>query len=410
MSTDTLAQIRLGLFFSAILLYGFAGSPTPDHPGVVESLIGGFLILSAGLGSVQRLRSYHKQEHLFLVSLHILFLYGLIIPSWVGAINGNDLSLIVRDLAAFCFVCLPLFMIDLFAKDPRAARLLPWVLVIGGLLFATRTLLPVLNIWTGEELLYLANSPMVLFAAIFMIGLAWQSLLVPSLQSIGRAAALLMGVVLCLAAMMLDVQRATVGAIGMSLLMLWAIGIWTKPLRIIVPTALLGLIGFFLWPQQQEILDAVFKKTAEVGLNMRLQEMGAVIALMTRDPLTMILGTGWGGVLASPAVGGLEVNYTHSFLTTMALKGGLCLLTIAAFVTFFAMIRIFRVFLHTPVNGLAIFWPFIIPVFLYASHKSLDFGLILLMIGMWSNGAGRLHIFPRSCMEKRDTMTTTGTL
>jgi hypothetical protein len=410
MSTDTLNQIRLGLFFSAILLYGFAGSPTPDHPGTIELLIGIFLILSAGLGGLRRLIFFRKQENLFLISLHFLFLFGLIVPSLVGAIHGHEFSLMVRDWVAFCFLCLPLFMIDVFHQNPRAARLLPWVLVIAGLVFAIRTLLPILNVWTGEELLYLANSPMVLFAAIFLIGLAWQALMAPSVQSIGRATVFLMGVMLCLAAMMLDVQRATVGAIGLSLFILWCLGFWRQPMKVIFPSVLFILIGFLLWPQQQGILDAVFKKTAEVGLNMRVQEMMAVITLITRDPLTVLFGTGWGGVLSSPAVGGLDVNFTHSFLTTMAMKGGLSLFLVALFVCFFAMIQIFKVSLQNPARGLAVLWPFVIPVFLYASHKSLDFGLILLMIGVWSNAAGRLHIFPRSCMEKGETMTTTGTI
>ena len=108
-------------------------------------------------------------------------------------------------------------------------------------------------------------------------------------------------------------------------------------------------------------------------------------------PPSLFVGQGWGSVFVSPAVGGLSVNYTHSLLTTMALKGGLILFFLAFVTMLAALYQIFLIFQRDRVRGLALFWSLVIPVFLYASHKSLDFGLLLLMIGVWSIDPEALH-------------------
>jgi hypothetical protein len=75
----------------------------------------------------------------------------------------------------------------------------------------------------------------------------------------------------------------------------------------------------------------------------------------------------------------------------MALKGGLVLLFVSLLMVITALHQIFLIFQQDRVRGLALFWSLLIPVFLYASHKSLDFGLILLLIGVWSTDPGPLH-------------------
>lgn len=96
-------------------------------------------------------------------------------------------------------------------------------------------------------------------------------------------------------------------------------------------------------------------------------------------------------MFSSPAVGGLEVNYTHSLLTTMAMKGGAAMFALCLLVLAGAVYEIFLIFQSDKNGGFALFWPLLIPAFLYASHKSLDFGLILLLIGMWRNGRAPLQ-------------------
>src|SRR5690606_29105636 len=122
--------------------YGLFGSPTPDHPGVSEILIGVLLVAAAGMGSLRRLNPMLGDQSVFLRSLHVLFFVGLIAPVTTGVLRGNDSLLMARDILAFLFLCLPLFMVDVFARHETAKKLLPCILVFAGMAFAVRTLMP----------------------------------------------------------------------------------------------------------------------------------------------------------------------------------------------------------------------------------------------------------------------------
>lgn len=201
----------------------------------------------------------------------------------------------------------------------------------------------------------------------------------------------LAGLSILIAAMLLDVQRATVGAV----ILTWAVMaihcLVKHPKRIVLPLVLIGALAAALYPVVSDALHAMAMKTAEVGLNARVAEARAVYDRLSVFPPSLLVGQGWGSTFSSPAVGGITVNYTHSFLTTMALKGGLILFLLALVTVIAALYRIYLIFQEDRVRGLALFWSLVIPVFLYASHKSLDFGLLLLMIGVWSTGSGPLH-------------------
>jgi len=387
----TLPVQALGLF-CAVILYGLFGSPTPDHPGWPELVIGVLLLVSTGMGSINRLRAFRRGENAFLLSLHILFFVGLIVPTVTGALRGNDTNLMLRDVLAFLFLCLPLFILHPFERDERAEKLLPWVLVFAGLMFAIRTLLPAFNIWIADgELLYLSNSPLVLFAALYLTAMLWGLYTNLTLRKFLISLIPLAVIAVILAAMLLDVQRATVAAIAVTLAAFWLTTLTKTPRRVIIPTILAIALGSAIYPWLTDTAGAIYKKTSEVGLNSRVQELQAVIHTVTADPVLFFFGTGWGGAFADPAVGLLDVNYTHSLLTTMFLKGGVVLLTLAVFVCLTGLKQIVLIFQQDSRRALTVFWPFIIPIFLYASHKSLDFGLLLLLIGVWSNRPERLR-------------------
>lgn len=378
--------------FSAIIVYALAGSPTPDNPGWPEIVIGLLLVLAAGAGGLKSLSLSEGQESIFLRALHILFFVGLVVPVVTGILRGNDVMLMGRDILAFLFLCLPLFMVSAFARDEKARQWLAFLLVFAGLAFAVRTLIPAFNIWIAQgELLYLSNSPLVLFSAIFAAACFWKKVEVLKWKNFAEAALLLGMVFILLAAMLLDVQRATIAAVVISFAVLWIETLFRSPKRIIIPTIVLLVAGYFGAPWVIEAGEAIYRKTSAVGMNMRLQEVEAVIAALSSDPLGFFVGTGWGGAFASPTVGMIEVNYTHSLLSTMFLKGGMVMFCLTAIVFFAALYEVFLIFQRDRSRGLSVFWPLLIPVLLYASHKSLDFGLLLLLIGVWSVRAGRLH-------------------
>lgn len=386
---------------AAIALYGLCGSPTPDNPGIVEGVIGLLLLLAlltAVTGSSVRLSLGRNG---FFKTLQILFLCGLILPTLSGVYFGNDRGLMLRDLLAFGFLILPLLLAEKFDGRERAGLYLTLAIAGAGFAFALRTLLPVFKLWRApEELLYLSNSPLTMFAAIFIAGFIWRNLLELKARSIAAIAggALLLSVIL--AAMLLDVQRATVGAVLISLAILVACDICLRPRKAVLPALLLCLGLALIYPLLDEALAAMATKTAEVGLNSRMAEAQAVIIALARDPVTLFVGHGWGSTFASPAVGGLDVNYTHSFLTTLLLKGGLVLFILGSAFSLCALYQIFLIFQRDRGIGLALGWSVFIPIFLYASHKSLDFALILLLTGMWSI---RLQSLPkRASSDKTD--------
>lgn len=388
----------------AIVLYALFGSPTPDNPGLVEAAIGVLIVLAVGIGGLRGLVDLRLERSAFLKCLQILFLSGLILPSISGVYYGNDPVLIVRDVLAFAFLALPLFLSEKFAGDKTVSRLLSALLVFAGLAFALRTLMPAFNVWISpDELLYLSNSPLALFAAVFLTGLFWKNLLLRTRHSLLLAAGYFVGVGILLAAMLLDVQRATIGAVLITLVVLAALSFAQTPRRAILPVLVLTVLVALLYPLVSDTIQVMAQKTASVGLNMRSQEALAVFNAMSASPESLFIGRGWGSVFASPAVAGLDVNYTHSFLTTMALKGGLIMLALAVLTVLAGLYQIFLVFQRDRAAGLALFWPLVIPVLLYASHKSLDFGLLLLLIGVWSTRLQALQAAAPS-VKKEDNL------
>jgi hypothetical protein len=84
----------------------------------------------------------------------------------------------------------------------------------------------------------------------------------------------------------------------------------------------------------------------------------------------------------------------------MALKGGLVTLGLSVLMALAALYQIFLIFQRDRVMALSLLWPLLIPVLLYASHKSLDFGLILLLTGVWSTRAEALRAAAPSVKTK----------
>ncbi len=89
-------------------------------------------------------------------------------------------------------------------------------------------------------------------------------------------------------------------------------------------------------------------------------------------------------LVQSPAVGGLTVNFTHSFLTTYWLKTGLCGLALALLYLARLGRMLASIAPRRPLLAGAMAGPLLIDVTLYASFKSLDFGLVLLLIALWA--------------------------
>jgi len=384
-------DVRFMLFIAALIAYGIGSSPTPDVIGGAEIFTGLALILAAGVW-----RSAHVIVSIpragWARAAQILLFYGLSVPVLIGVVAGNASGTIVRDMIAFMFLLLPLFMHDLCARKAHYRRPLTVAVVIVGLLFSLRVLAPVFAHATGPvwyiqppaDPFYLANAPTVLFAALFLGGLAGKELYSGNNARNGvRIVVFSVLAFLPLAAMALITQRASIGIVVLSACLLCAIGFWRRPHRMVMPVLALLLVVWVGWDIVHFIGQEAARKTAIVGLNMRWAEAMAVAHELVASPLTVIFGKGWGATIASPAVGGVTVNFTHSLITTYWLKTGMVGLFLALVYLFHIANILLRLLFARPVLALALAGPLAIDVLLYASFKSLDFGLILLLVTIY---------------------------
>lgn len=368
--------VRAVLLVAAILVYAGFGSPTPDNPGWPEMTVG-LLLFAAGAASIPSAFSPRGEQGF----LKLLMLYGLSVPLLVGVISGYELAALARDIIPFLFLCLPLFLASVVGKDERSFSFIVGSIIVLGIVFALRALGPAYG-WLepSGELYYLSNSPTVLFAAIIMAGVMVDRLalpLQPARLAIGLGA--MTGMMVILWAMLLDTQRATIMAIILSFLLLLLLSARRGIGRVIPIMVLITVIAFCFIPVFFEAADAMARKTAKVGLNMRLEEARAVIDTIGASWHSALFGIGWGAKMPSPAVADIDVAFTHSLLSYLLLKTGLCgfILTLAWLVRLaWDGLSILR---ERPAYGLGLFWALLIPVFFYASHKSLDFGLILVL-------------------------------
>lgn len=385
-------DLRFAAFLCALFLYALCGVPTPDNPGPVEALIGLLLVVAVGFGrgvQVLNLASLRGWER----AGAALLLYGLSIPCIVALLSGNAFSLVLRDLIPFIFLLLPLFLYPLTAAKEKYAPLLTAGVAGVGIAFAARLLWSIFGggrVGPGLDPFYLANAPTVMFAALICLGLAGSALYhAVTLPSLVRAGALAAFSLPPLIAMALVMQRATMGLVA-GCLALWLVLAFVRnpgraifPFLVLVAAALAG----------HEILGSVYQsllqKTAQVGFNMRGQELLAVLGSISRSIPVAVFGRGWGATFESPAVGGVAVNFTHSLLTGVLLKTGLCGLSLALLWLGTLANLAARLVWQKPVLALALTGPLVIDVFLYASYKSLDFGLVLLLVPLWALRRGR---------------------
>lgn len=388
-------MVRAYAFMAGLLVYALFSAPTPDRIGIAEILVLAGLLVGIGVSGVMQTAGLSVEEPAprWHFPARLLLLFGLSVPLVTGLAQGHLFSLVLRDIIPFLFLLLPLFLSPSFINRVPLAKLFPYMLCLMGLIFVVRVMASfAINVGAGHFPLgfmpdpgNLVNAPTVLFAALFLSGTGglWliESRTVPEALRAGGCFLLALAL---LAGMAGIGQRAHIGA--------WAltVALWTGMLAVKRPLSLwriglvLAVVSIALWPFATEILTGLAQKTSMVGLNNRAEEALAVWESFRDRPLALLFGQGWGASITSPAVGPYPVNYTHSLLTTYLLKTGLCgLVLVLAYLGMFAG-GIWRILWAYPVAGLAVAAPFLIDITLYASFKTLDFGLLLVLIALWT--------------------------
>jgi hypothetical protein len=379
-------ELRILLFFGTLLFYSLFGVPTPDHPGMVEILTGFGLICAIGFPRAAFLfwntSPGASERPIWMLPAWCLLVFGVTVGIAMAVVQGHAMTMVFRDIVPFLFMMLPLFAYELVQKiSVRQKEYLLHIILLCGFIFAVRSIFIFEHDgYTDLDMLYLANAPTVLCAAIYFIctGILSFRFARPYLPVL-----LFILAVVPVMAMGDALQRASFGAIAISAIAVWFIVLRYSLLRagiLLVGVAVLYLIAQgYISP----LISTLYEKHQNVGGNMRFQELEAVWTHVSQSGITALFGNGWGAPLASPAVGGLTVNFTHSLVSALLLKTGLIGTVLLAFYLGALAVAGGRFIFRRPALALALFWPFMIDIFLYASYKSLDFGLILLLIAVY---------------------------
>lgn len=401
MTQARLPSIRFYFLTAGLFVYALCGTPTPDAFGLPEALVGICLAAAAGGWQTARwLRPDLSGLEPWERSAQFLLLFGLTVPVITGVAAGNGAGAMLRDILAFLFLLLPLFMNRACAGAPAHKNVLAFLAVFIGVAFAVRVLAPALLQRQGyglhlpppDDPFYLANAPTVLFAALLLAGMAIQQVYGGlSIRRVFLGFSLLILALVPMIVMMLITQRASIGAIILSVSFWLFLVFMHRPGRAFVPVLLVAFALWAGWDGVSFVAQEASRKTAMVGLNMRWAEAMAVADQLTGSFWSVLFGKGWGATVASPAVGGVIVNFTHSLITTYWLKTGLLGLSLVSLYFCHMGIVLLRLLRAQPVLAVALAGPLLIDIFLYASFKSLDFGLVLLLLALWADRAKKLH-------------------
>ncbi len=380
-------SFRIGFFVLALLLYGAFGSPTPDNPGVLEAVIAVLLALSIGFSGVFNGLRFKPDAPRWKVAAQIFLIFGLGVPLIGGIVAGNTLTLILRDVVPFLFLCLPLFMMR-----HNSVGVLYGVLAVG-VLFAVRGGSDVPYLGGGDKLFYLANMPSVLFAAVFFAGSAVQNFAVEfNKRAVLKVVTFCGLAALCLYPVIETQQRASIGVFALSMVVIFAFYFCKYPRRVFILAGVVASGLILMLPALRDVFEALGHKTELVGVNMRAAEWAAVWGEVSAHPVSLFIGKGWGATFSSPAVADIEVNFTHGLLSSLLLKTGLVGLGLGMLYLACLGRGFLNMFKLQPVLVMALAGPILIDVLLYASFKSLDFGLMLLLaLGLRFYGDGNMR-------------------
>ncbi len=384
-------QMRFMAFLSAIIIYAFWGLPTPDNPGAVEGIIGGLLIIAVGASGFLSALKIDSKNPVWQSVGRWLLIYGLSVPVIIALVQGQDSSLIIRDIIPFLFMLLPIFLWPYFLgnhKEERRFKALLIAILILGIVFALRasaehvyTLKTFLFLSPSSgELTYLSNAPTILFTMLFLTGLGAKRLIAtPSFKNSVLFVFCIIALLITFTPLVLSVQRASLGYGALYGLILAAVSFFYYPRGSALFFLLIALALIPFYGALEGLIDLALQKTRSVGLNMRFEEMAAIWHEASGSWVTVLFGEGWGASFESPAVGGVRVNFTHSLITSAFLKTGLIGMALVVFYIFSILRLLLNHVRRDIILPLALVGPILIDTFLYASFKSLDFGLLLLL-------------------------------
>lgn len=371
--------------FISITLYGFLSFPAPPSIRWVEAAVGCLLLMVSGIRRPLSLLTGHAAAVApdgWSCAMALSFLW----LAWAPLLRGLALGWdgVMRDLIPLGFLFLPLILVPaLRAHGERAVRTLAAALALAGLFFALRWWRQ--NGWAFERvgevplsdgLRYFLNAPSVLFAGIALTLAGAGALLGRVRGGIVAAVLGLAGGLVCLGALAGAVHRmALVSALAA---LVWAAVLWVRgPVLAVAAVAVAALLVDGSLPAA---LAQAWEKSRQYGLNARGAELEAVLIQAGDSPWSLLLGQGWGALLANPAVGGWRVAYTHTLGGYALLKAGI--LGLAALTVYLLGLArsVPGLVRRHPALAAAVLPPLAVSLTLHTSYKYLDCGLLLTLL------------------------------
>ncbi|MBX2833574.1 MAG: hypothetical protein KTR28_01235 [Micavibrio sp.] len=378
-------QVRLFCFFAALSVYALFGTPTPDSLSHIEAIIG-VLLMVALLPGVLSAFDFNGDRQLVERIAQVFFIYAIVLGMIMAAVQGAGLNSILRDFAALIFMMLPLFAIGVIGSAAQGRSILVYSIVFSAIAFSYR----VTN--GADPLAYLANSPYMLFAALYLVGIGMSQFVERfTLKSLALSLGLIALSLYCVWPMALTEQRASIGIYG-AFIVLWSLILAVNAPKRAIWLIIAGLVAaYYFRVEIGGVVEEMLSKTARVGANARGAEMAAVWHAISENPLTVLFGQGFGAAFHSPAVADIKVYFTHGLVSSLLLKIGVIGAILGLGYIGVLLVNALRSTRSNIVLAVATIAPVLIDTFLYASFKSLDFGVVLLLI--WVIGSSKkMHI------------------
>ncbi|CAK0776115.1 O-antigen ligase domain-containing protein [Azospirillaceae bacterium] len=388
----------------ALALYGGFSAPAPSDIGPTEIAIAAFLTFAVGprafiallSGALLHASPPFLWESIGCLSFHIL----LWLPLLRGVAMHGDLNAIFRDLAPLLYLFLPL-LLGRRLTSSNVLSILAAGMTIAGIAFTLRWWSEApWALWAlgrrplNDGTQYLLNDPSVLFIAVWLPCWGWERLFFAPTKENTHTYSYFRNILRGLFGLSMIALGglsilALTGAVHRTAMILGGASCILYLARVgrRAPLLTLGAVGAVLILEQiapgQPLLGALqhaADKTELVGWNARTAEIEAVLACVTADPISFIIGEGWGALIANPAVGEWRVGYTHSFFSYLLFKTGIVgALATAVWVATLVPV-VFRMFQREFLLSLALTPPLLMGMFLHTSFKYLSFGVVLLMI------------------------------
>ena len=400
---------RASMVAAALAVYGLFSAPAPPEIDVAEIIIGLLLVAAIGPGQGWAMLSgalLLRPEARDFEKVGSAVFVGLL---WLPLLRGAALDWTGRDMVRDIVPLLYLFLPVLLTAPLRRARKPALDLITAGLALAGTAF--ALRWWSdanwafgaighramSEGPFYLLNSPAVIFAALWLpftaIRLLWPAT-APDRQApplwlrLTLAPPLLAAAVLVCAAL-----AGTVHRMALILVTLAGLAFLIHSARRTLGPLLavtLGLAAFLTLLPGDPLagaLEMVVLKSEQVGINERANEAAAVLDQTGRSLTALLIGDGWGTLVANPAVGGWRVSYTHSFPSYLLLKTGL--LGLLAMLCWLATLlpAASRLARRDPALALAALPPLAGGLMLHTSFKYLCFGLLLTLVTLAGEAA-----------------------